>query len=89
MPSRRKDGSYYNCKNSQRSLYFTDTHVRLALTPPAPRLAQRKDLAPGVLYQVMGEVGQVSGDRAYDSATCYQAIRARGAVPTLSPRRNA
>jgi hypothetical protein len=44
---------------------------------------------PAVLDQVEGDVGQVSGDRAYDSGTCYAAILARGAVPTIPPRRNA
>ncbi len=44
---------------------------------------------PAVLDQVEGDVGQVSGDRAYDSGTCYEAILARGAVPTIPPRRNA
>ncbi|MHC5051732.1 MAG: IS5 family transposase [Planctomycetota bacterium] len=44
---------------------------------------------PAVLDGVEGEVGQVSGDRAYDSGTCYEAILARGAVPTIPPRRNA
>ena len=42
-----------------------------------------------MLDQVEGDVGQVSGDRAYDSGTCYAAILARGAVPTIPPRRNA
>ena len=44
---------------------------------------------PLVLDQVIGDVNQVSGDRGYDSGTCYQAIFARGAVPTIPPRRNA
>jgi hypothetical protein len=44
---------------------------------------------PAVLDQVVGEVGQVSGDRGYDSVTCYEAILARGAVPTIPPSRNA
>ena len=42
-----------------------------------------------MLDRVEGDVGQVSGDRAYDSGTCYAAILARGAVPTIPPRRNA
>ena len=42
-----------------------------------------------VLDQVEGEVGQVSGDKAYDSGRFYEAILARGAVPTIPPRRNA
>ncbi len=44
---------------------------------------------PAVLDQVEGDVGQVSGDKAYDSGRCYEAILARGAVPTIPPRRNA
>ena len=44
---------------------------------------------PTMLDRVPDEVGQVSGDRAYDSGRCYQAILARGAVPTIPPRRNA
>ena len=44
---------------------------------------------PMLLDHVVGEVAQVSGDRGYDSRTCYQAILDRGAVPTIPPRRNA
>ncbi len=36
-----------------------------------------------------GDVGQVSGDRAHDSGTYYEAILARGAGPSIPPRRNA
>ncbi len=41
---------------------------------------------PSVLEQVEGDVGQVSGDKAYDSGRCYDAILARGAVPTIPTR---
>ncbi len=44
---------------------------------------------PSVLDQVSGDVAQVSGDRAYDSGRCYEAILARHATPTIPPRRNA
>ena len=44
---------------------------------------------PAVLDRVADEVRQVSGDRAYDSGTCYRAILERGAVSTIPPRRNA
>jgi IS5 family transposase len=44
---------------------------------------------PALLEQVVGTVGQVSGDRVYDSGTCYEAILARHATPTIPPRRNA
>jgi len=44
---------------------------------------------PAMLDRVPDEVGQVSGDRAYDSGRCYLGILARGAVPTIPPWRNA
>ncbi|MCP5010179.1 MAG: transposase [Aestuariibacter sp.] len=44
---------------------------------------------PVMLDQVMGEVGQVSGDRAYDTGSCYQAILAYGGGAGDPPRRNA
>jgi hypothetical protein len=43
---------------------------------------------PTVLRLITGEVGQVSADTAYDSGTCYEAILAPGAVPTIPPRRH-
>lgn len=44
---------------------------------------------PDMLKQVLGETGLVSGDRADDTWRCYQTILARGAAPTIPPRRNA
>ena len=44
---------------------------------------------PDVLDLVHDPVHQVSGDSAYDTGACYQAILGRGAVPTIAPRRNA
>ena len=44
---------------------------------------------PSVLAQVADAIDQISGDRAYDSGTCYAAILARDATPTIPPRRNA
>ena len=44
---------------------------------------------PTLLDAIAGEVGQVSADTAYDSATCYEAILTRRAIPTIPPRRNA
>ena len=38
---------------------------------------------PDVLNLVHDDVDQVSGDSAYDTGTCYQAILARSAVPTV------
>ena len=44
---------------------------------------------PELLDQTPGEIDQVSGDKAYDSARCYEAILDRGARPTIPPRRRA
>jgi hypothetical protein len=43
---------------------------------------------PQVLGLVRGEVGQESGDRAFDIGSRYQAILARGAGAEIPPRRN-
>ena len=40
---------------------------------------------PELLARTAGDIGQVSADKAYDSATCYEAILACGAVPTIPP----
>ncbi len=39
-----------------------------------------------LLDRTAGELCQVSADKAYDSVRCYEAILARGAMPTISPR---
>lgn len=46
-------------------------------------------LLPDLLAQVEEEIGQVSGDGAYDRRTCYAALRARQARATIPPQRNA
>ena len=44
---------------------------------------------PDLLSMVCGRIGQVSGDRAYDTRACYESILLRDAVSTILPRRNA
>ena len=44
---------------------------------------------PGLLSQIPGRIGQVSGDGAYDTSACYQSILDREAVAAIPPRRNA
>jgi hypothetical protein len=44
---------------------------------------------PAVLGLISGEIAQVSGDRAYDTWSSYEAILDRGATPTIPPRRTA
>jgi Transposase DDE domain len=42
-----------------------------------------------ILDGIEPEIGQVSGDGAYDKRKCYEAIAARGAKPTIPPRKDA
>lgn len=44
---------------------------------------------PGLLDQLAEPIRQVSGDKAYDTRCCYEAIRKRGARASIPPRRNA
>ena len=44
---------------------------------------------PSLLEQIPDPIGQVSGDGAYDTRACYEAVLQRGAVPTFVPRRTA
>jgi len=44
---------------------------------------------PTLLEQIPDPLGQVSGDGAYDTRTCYEAVLHRGATPVFVPRRTA
>ena len=44
---------------------------------------------PSLLDQIPDPIGQVSGDGAYDTRACYEAVLKRGAMPTFVPRRTA
>jgi hypothetical protein len=44
---------------------------------------------PALLGQIVDPIAQVSGDGAYDTRTCYEAVLQRGATPTFMPRRTA
>jgi Transposase DDE domain len=44
---------------------------------------------PSLLDQIRDPIGQVSGDGAYDTQTCYEAVLQRQATPTFVPRRTA
>ena len=46
-------------------------------------------MLPGLLSQIPGRIGQVSGDEAYDTRACYQSILDREAVAAIPVRRNA
>ena len=44
---------------------------------------------PALLNQIPDPIAQVSGDGAYDTRACYEAVLQRGAMPTFVPRRTA
>jgi len=44
---------------------------------------------PALLDQIPDPIGQVSGDGAYDTQTCYEAVLKHQATPTFVPRRTA
>jgi hypothetical protein len=44
---------------------------------------------PSLLAQIPDPIGQVSGDGAYDTRGCYEAVLQRGAAPVFVPRRTA
>jgi Transposase DDE domain len=44
---------------------------------------------PALLAQIPDPIGQVSGDGAYDTRRCDEAVLQHGATPTLVPRRTA
>jgi hypothetical protein len=41
---------------------------------------------PALLTQIPAPIGQVSGDGAYDTRACYQAVLQHGATPVFVPR---
>jgi Transposase DDE domain len=44
---------------------------------------------PALLDQIPGPLKQVSGDGAYDTRACYEAVLERGSIPVFVPRRTA
>jgi len=44
---------------------------------------------PALLEQIPNPIEQVSGDGAYDTRACYEAVLQRGATPVFIPRRTA
>ena len=60
--------------------------VAVAIT--ASRVHDSKPL-PSLLEQIPDPIKQVSGDGAYDTRACYDAVLKRGATPTFAPRRTA
>jgi hypothetical protein len=47
------------------------------------------EILPSLLEGIAGEMAQVSGDGAYDTFACHEAIAQRGAAATIPPRHDA
>jgi hypothetical protein len=47
------------------------------------------EILPSLLEGIAGEMAQVSGDGAYDTFACHEAIAHRGAAATIPPRHDA
>ena len=47
------------------------------------------ELLPALLEQLTDPITQVSGDGAYDTRACYEAVLQRGEVPVFVPRHTA
>jgi len=64
----------------------TEEIVAVELTESRVHDSQR---LPALLSQIPDPIGQVSGDGAYDTRACYEAVLQRGATPAFVPRRTA
>ena len=60
----------------------------VAVEFPESRVHDSRPL-PSLLEQIPDPIDQVSGDGAYDTRACYEAVLERGATPTFVPRRTA
>ncbi len=87
----RKHGMGRGRRRTWRKLHLgvdetTKAIVAVVLTPSGVHDGR---WLPELVERTAGELYQVSADKAYDSARCYEAILARGAMPTIPPRRKA
>lgn len=87
----RKHGTGRRRRRIWRKLHLgvDETTKEIVAVDPTTSAVHDGSHLPPLLDQVEGTVSQVSGDKAYDSGSCYEAILAKGAVPTIPPRRNA
>ena len=77
-----------SCRRTWRKLHLgvderTKEIVAVELT--GSRVHDSQPL-PALLNQIPDPIAQVSGDGAYDTRACYEAVLMRGATPTFVPR---
>jgi hypothetical protein len=80
-----------NCRRTWRKLHLgidETTKEIVAVEFTDSRVHDSQQL-PALLEQIPDPIGQVSGDGAYDTRACYEAVLQRGATPVFVPRRTA
>src|SRR4029450_3968697 len=78
-------------RRTGRKLHLgVDEHTKeiVAVTLTGSRVHDSQPL-PALLEQIPDSISQVSGEGAYDTHACYEAVLKRGATPTFVPRRTA
>src|SRR4029450_11616913 len=78
-------------RRTRRKLHLgVDEHTKeiVAVELPGSRVHDSQPL-PALLEQIPDTMSQVSGEGAYDTHACYEAVLKRGATPTFVPRRTA
>ncbi len=66
----------------------THTHEIVAAEPSLSNVTDAEVL-PNLLKQTRRKIIEISGDGAYDTKGCYDAIRIKRAVPLIPPREGA
>ncbi|WP_139158999.1 IS5 family transposase, partial [Vibrio sonorensis] len=66
----------------------TDTHELIAAELSLSNVTDGEVL-PNLLKQTRRRINEISGDGAYDTRLCYEAIRIKRAVPRIPPRKGA
>ena len=90
-PTRSSPSSGQGRRRAWRKLHLgvDDTTKEIVAVEVTRSRVHDSSVLPGLLSQIPGRIGQVSGDGAYDTSACYQSILDREAVAAIPPRRNA
>ncbi len=66
----------------------TDSHEIIATVASLDTVHDSEAL-PTLLNPLRRQIGQMSGDSAYDTKRCYEVLKRKGIVATIPPRKNA
>lgn len=81
----------YTCRRTWRKVQVgvEDASGEIVAAVVTTNSSHDSQVLPDLLAQGDEEIGQVSGDGAYDQRGCYEAIREREAQATIPPQHNA